>query len=539
MMNGEGKSRREKLVIGIILAVIMVFSVVVSAASVRPLSDSSYNGLYDDIIRKVTGNDTSETNTVDITVSGKEVIFDMPSIVVIGERLTIKGTANTGDTVTIAVDDEVVQKLYQIVIDENGEFEEEIDTSSEEAPSGFLIPGSVRLKGYIDYDIETSTVPEKDDGSTVILMVRGDLTAELSTNIVAPGGDFTISGTAKGSKYVDILIVAPYGYCGTNIEDSSIKMMYIGSTSVTTSDGTFYKEIIVDDNVDTGSYLVMVLSKGANEYYGSGNPWITIEDALNDYSLKTRTQEEMLEIILDIMSLSDDLLWMDMIYVESLVVVLNPVADVSIGEPLVVTGTSTREEGYLIVVTVKGPMELTPQIVKVEKGAFKAIIDTSNATVGTYIVQADDVDGQTDATIVEILPAKTIFDTGPGTYPSISGTHKGTIKPKQTITVNKLYTYSCDGTGGHTEYVKIRNAYGTIAEESWAGYQEGWSYIIFTEPFTLVAGETYSYTIRTGSYPQIIHNQTLTNAYATMSCTEFTDTNGKKYNDWIPAIRLE
>jgi hypothetical protein len=49
------------------------------------------------------------------------------------------------------------------------------------------------------------------------------------------------------------------------------------------------------------------------------------------------------------------------------------------------------------------------------------------------------------------------FDTGTGTYPSISGTHNGTITPKQTITVNLLYTYPCTGTGGHTEYAKICN----------------------------------------------------------------------------------
>ena len=36
-------------------------------------------------------------------------------------------------------------------------------------------------------------------------------------------------------------------------------------------------------------------------------------------------------------------------------------------------------------------------------------------------------------------------------YPSIFGTHNGTIKPKQTITVSRLYTYSCSGTGGHSE----------------------------------------------------------------------------------------
>ncbi len=48
-----------------------------------------------------------------------------------------------------------------------------------------------------------------------------------------------------------------------------------------------------------------------------------------------------------------------------------------------------------------------------------------------------------------------------------------------------------------------------------------------------------AYSIRTGSYPQVMHNQTLTNVYGTMNCTEFVDANGKRYNDWIPAIRLE
>ena len=33
------------------------------------------------------------------------------------------------------------------------------------------------------------------------------------------------------------------------------------------------------------------------------------------------------------------------------------------------------------------------------------------------------------------------FDTGPGTYPIISGTHNGIITPNVTIEVCKLYTY--------------------------------------------------------------------------------------------------
>jgi hypothetical protein len=104
-----------------------------------------------------------------------------------------------------------------------------------------------------------------------------------------------------------------------------------------------------------------------------------------------------------------------------------------------------------------------------------------------------------------------IFDTGPGTYPSIFGTHNGTIKPNQDIAVQKMYTYPCAGTGGHTEYVRI---WGNEIDvnASWNGYVGDWHNISFGESFTLLAGETYNYTIRTGSYPQIIHEQNHTTA---------------------------
>jgi len=132
------------------------------------------------------------------------------------------------------------------------------------------------------------------------------------------------------------------------------------------------------------------------------------------------------------------------------------------------------------------------------------------------------------------------FDTGPGTYPSISGTHNGTFTPTHTITVSKLYTYLCAGTGGHSEHVIFWNVSGTVAEETWNGYQEeDWSYINFSVPFKLVADEQYNFSIRTGSYPQVIHSHTLTTANGTINCTEFVDVNGKSYDYWLPAIRLE
>jgi hypothetical protein len=132
------------------------------------------------------------------------------------------------------------------------------------------------------------------------------------------------------------------------------------------------------------------------------------------------------------------------------------------------------------------------------------------------------------------------FDTGPSTnpYPSINGTHKGTIRLNQTIEVQKLHTYSCADTNGHTEYARIWNATLNVTA-TWEGYERDWHNITFDNIFTLVAGETYNYSIRTGSYPQIHHTDNLTASNGYITCTEFIDANGKQ-NDtlWIPAIRL-
>ncbi len=131
------------------------------------------------------------------------------------------------------------------------------------------------------------------------------------------------------------------------------------------------------------------------------------------------------------------------------------------------------------------------------------------------------------------------FDTGAGGYPSIMGTHNGTLRLNQSINVSKMYTYPSAGTGGHSEYVRIWNLSGWSIEAAWSGYGGDWHNITFA-PFTLEANVTYNYTIRTGSYPQIIHKQNSTTSDgSTITSTEFIDVNDRSYTDWIPAIRLE
>ncbi|MFZ2071338.1 MAG: PKD domain-containing protein [Halobacteriota archaeon] len=170
------------------------------------------------------------------------------------------------------------------------------------------------------------------------------------------------------------------------------------------------------------------------------------------------------------------------------------------------------------------------------------ITNHTYASAGTFTVSltVTDDEGATNATSRAITVSEgLVFDTGTGTYPSIAGTHNGTITTNVTIAVSKLYTYPCEGTGGHPEYVIIANESGVkIAEAGWKGYQVDGHNISFDVPFTLVANETYSYTIRTGSYPQIIHADSKTVAGGTITCDTFVDANGNIYTDWIPAVRL-
>ena len=111
-------------------------------------------------------------------------------------------------------------------------------------------------------------------------------------------------------------------------------------------------------------------------------------------------------------------------------------------------------------------------------------------------------------------------------------------KPNQAIAVNGLYTYACPGTGGHTEYARIWGN-GVDAHANWSGYAGDWHNLTFNTTVTLEPGKEYNYTIRTGSYPQIIHHHGEYNATGgKIICDEFTDANGKKYTGWIPAIKL-
>jgi len=388
---------------------------------------------------RVTDLDTGLTDTVDISVTEKAVTFDVPSTVTIGRKFTIEGSVNTGEKVDIAVEDYVYSELNDIVVDENNKFSVDIDTSTT-AITPFKVPGSVRLKAFINRDEGVGEIgpTETDDGSVAILMVRGGLEAKLSSKTIAQGDSFTISGTAPGSKALNTLIIAPKGQAGSRI-DGTGSGIYDTAISVSETDNTFSKKISVGENVDTGSYLIVVLSPGSDGVYNGlpagANNVNNFNLSAAGYTLSGKTQGELLDIIQDATvnaAGSDDLIWVEYIKVEAPYVRLSPIESVSVGEPLVVNGTSNREEGFSIVITVKGPVELPPQTVTLTNGTFSATFNTSNVVPGTYTVKADDLDGHTDTTTVEISTAAAPTPTPTEVTPTPTATPTETIPPTAT-----------------------------------------------------------------------------------------------------------
>ena len=173
------------------------------------------------------------------------------------------------------------------------------------------------------------------------------------------------------------------------------------------------------------------------------------------------------------------------------------------------------------------------KVIADSNGVFSLDINTEGVPEGEFMITAGGIEK-----IVYIKTLTPVFDTDSGAYPSISGIHKGTIKPDQTITVHRVYTYPCPGTGGHSEYIRIENKSGWNVTAIWDGYSGDWHNITFEESFTLQPGVEYNYTIITGSYPQIIHQHEANVTGGAITCTEFIDANGKIYYDWIPAIIL-
>jgi len=352
---------------------------------------------------------------VDISVSKKKVTFTMPETCAIGADLVVNGTSNTGKTIDIAIENRIVK--VDAAIDTKGKFEVKLPTP---ATSETGTEGGIKIEAFIDADFSLGDDASgvEDDGSVMVLMVTGSLTAESSATIVPPGDSFTLRGTAPGSKVVDILAVGPKGGSGgrmnpANSEDNGLPYGIVYEAASVSSDFKWSADIDINEHADTGTYLVFVLSPGKNKKYDGTNVSTTgLLDGIGEKyfggdlsRLASKTQEQINATIWDATigtAGSDDFMKKFTIKVGTAKVKLYSIADVVIGDDLVITGTSNRE-GHSIIVKMKGPIDLGTKFAAVENGKFKATFSTSEALTGEYTVEADDGEGHEDTTTVNIV----------------------------------------------------------------------------------------------------------------------------------------
>ena len=373
---------------------------------------------------KVKDLDSVTEDFVDISVSKKKVTFTMPETCAIGADLVVHGTSNTGKKVDIAIENVIVK--VDAAIDTKGKFEVKLPTP---ATSGTGTEGGIKIKAFIDgnFTLGQDASGVVDDGSVMVLMVTGDLTAESSASIVPPGDSFTLRGTAMGSKVVDIIIVGPKGGSGrglnpTNSEANGLPHGIVYEAASVSSDFIWSIEIDVDEDADSGTYLVFVLSPGKNKIYDGIRTGELLDGIETKYfggdlsRLAGKTQAQINATLYDATigtAGSDDFMEKITIKVGTAEVSLYSIADVEIGGDLVVAGTSNRE-GHSIIIKVKGPIDLGTKFATVENGKFKATFSTSEALTGEYTVEADDGEGHEDTTTVNIvMPVRTATSPTP------------------------------------------------------------------------------------------------------------------------------
>jgi hypothetical protein len=173
----------------------------------------------------------------------------------------------------------------------------------------------------------------------------------------------------------------------------------------------------VQEDADSGVYYLIVLSSGMDRVWGMTGQE-DLEYALHEnYYMPsltmgiicTKTQDQIVAILKDLTQSagSDDLMRIRTLKVGDIAketLTLNPIADVVVGDPLVVRGETIRKDGSISWITVNKPYyEIVPQAAIATDKTFSATFDTTGAQPGIYTVKANDGYGYTTSTSVNII----------------------------------------------------------------------------------------------------------------------------------------
>jgi hypothetical protein len=108
------------------------------------------------------------------------------------------------------------------------------------------------------------------------------------------------------------------------------------------------------------------------------------------------------------------------------------------------------------------------------------------------------------------------------------------IEPPTSVEQDDNVTFDVCFSESASYVISIKNSSGVVVK-SWSGTEKDPEPMTWTTTTSDAPGD---YTIKTGSYPQIIHEHEFSATGGTITCTVFVDANGREYADRIPAIKL-
>ena len=335
-----------------------------------------------------------ETKYVTIK-KGKARLEEVPASATVGDIVHIEGASDFGDFAVFLVDSifkgeiRISEKWREKVFEWNWDTRGELEGGRE--IEVFILREHVPLS-IGDNISKNWQKKEGVDAAASIFLFPPMLRMTVHKHIAA-GDDVVISGKTTGTDRVYIIAINKEG---------DVVSPPDGIARATPVEESKWEENIGE--LDSRNYTVISLHKGKD---GRTN---AIENGKWAAGGENKTLEERVAILMDAIRStgSDDLFALFNFTVEPSYVSFNPIENVTIGEPLEITGKTNREPGTKIGIwTIEGPTMLPPVITEVEwlaadQGMFTATIDTYDAVPGIYTLKAEDGDLNMDTATVEI-----------------------------------------------------------------------------------------------------------------------------------------
>ncbi|MFC7047099.1 hypothetical protein ACFQH6_18395 [Halobacteriaceae archaeon GCM10025711] len=380
-----------------------------------------------------------------------DVTIDNPNgTYVLGSEVTVNGTASSsadavalyartsGDWDLVDIDESGALDEDDLVeVDENGTWERR-EVLLSNATSDFKIPGHALLgalpaddarneAGDLQVTFTRSAFVEADGAQARLDVVRPTLAEQtvfraIDGEVAVPDGEVTVAGTATGVNRVLVVLVDQRGQVATDTLPVSDDKFEADVDLESHDGGQFFQGTVVGVVIHAGPDRLVgdgVLAEGGRPDLPGLEAYF--RDAVEAMGA-TRSQDQVLDVLFAesiAESGSDDIATEESFRfadARTTIVDVVPAVDrdasgvnpVGVGETMVVRGVTNRKPGdnTIFVEVTGGPTPEAFDLMSVDQwdtdGAWTVRFDTTDATPGTYFVEADDgVAG--DSATVEII----------------------------------------------------------------------------------------------------------------------------------------